>query len=183
MTPASGVTEVVQENAGGIGWPEGATLLAAAIAAIIAVIGYTVQRKVARRTERADLYAKAIGAVEAYLEGPYRIRRKIDDPANWFALSSSLSDAKTAISHHVALLEMHAPVSVQTTYDAFVKAALRDAGPQMTDAWHKNPITSHHDIPLGAGYERAGADAARDKVVEAMSADLRQVGTWWRLTR
>jgi hypothetical protein len=59
----------------GFTWSEGATIIAAALAASIAVIGYTVQRKITRRSERADLYGNAIAAVEAYLEGPYRIRR------------------------------------------------------------------------------------------------------------
>lgn len=180
MSPADTVVQATQDGSG-FGWAEGATILAAAIAALIAVVGYTVQRKIARRSERADLYGKAIGAVEAYLEGPYRIRRKINDSANWFAISNALSDTKTTISHHVALLEMHAPNDVQIAYRAFETAALQEAGPQMTAAWHMPPITTHTAIPLGTGYPRGDASTARQALVAVMAADLDRIATWWRL--
>lgn len=167
----------------GFTWAQGATIIAAALAALIAVVGYTVQRKITRRSERADLYGNAIGAVEAYLEGPYRIRRKIDSPENWFAISSALSDTKTAISHHQALLQMHAPAAVSTAYDRFARAAIVEAGPQMTDAWGTPAIAAAKDVPLGTGYDRTGADTARSTVVTAMAADLNAIGSWWRLRR
>jgi hypothetical protein len=167
----------------GFTWSEGATIIAAALAAVVAVIGYTVQRKIARRSERADLYGNAIAAVEAYLEGPYRIRRKTDDRGNWFAISSALSDAKTAISHHQALLQMHAPAAVSTAYDAFARAAIIEAGPQMTAAWGRPPIAAETDVPLGTGYDRNASDAKRSLMVNAMAADLRAIGAWWRIWR
>lgn len=171
----------------GFGWSDGATIIAAVaaavIAALIAVIGYSVQRKITRRSERADLYGNAIGAVEAYLEGPYRIRRKINDSSNWFALSSGLSDAKTAMSHHRALLEMHAPDDVTSAYKEFVFAAIGEAGPQMTAAWNANPMTSHRDVPLGTGYDRSVSDAKRADLVAVMAEDLKAISSWWRLDR
>jgi hypothetical protein len=165
----------------GFTWSEGATIIAAALAAIIAVVGYTVQRKITRRSERADLYGNAIGAVEAYLEGPYRIRRKTDDLGNWFAISSALSNAKTAISHHQALLEMHAPAAVSAAYTAFAEAAIREAGPQMTAAWGTPPIQAPRDVPLGSGYDRPDSDAKRSAMVTAMAADLEAIGSWRRV--
>jgi pantoate kinase len=167
----------------GFTWSDGATIIAAALAAVIAVAGYTVQRKITRRSERADLYGNAIGAVEAYLEGPYRIRRKTGSPENWFSISSALSDAKTAISHHQALLQMHAPTAVSTAYDQFARAAIVEAGPQMTAAWDTPAIAAATDVPLGTGYDRTGADAARAAMVTAMADDLRAIGSWWRVWR
>jgi len=166
----------------GFGWSQGAVIIAAIIAASIAVIGYTIQRKIARRSERANLYGNAIGAVEAYLEGPYRIRRKTNDPNNWFALSSALSDTKTAISHHQALLEMHAPVRVVTAFKNFAKAAIREAGPQMTAAWGATIASVPTAVPIGARYERTDSDLTRLELVKAMAADLKVIGTWWRVT-
>lgn len=165
----------------GFTWSEGATIIAAVLAAIIAVLGYTIQRKISRRSERADLYGNAIGAVEAYLEGPYRIRRKTSDAGTWFAISSALSDAKTAISQHQALLEMHAPTEVADAFREFANAAIREAGPQMTAAWGTPPIQAPTDVPLGTRYDRTDADAKRTAMVKAMAADLKSVGTWWRL--
>jgi hypothetical protein len=167
----------------GFDWSNGATIIAAFLAAVIAVVGYSIQRKNTRRSERATLYGNAIGAVEAYVEGAYRIRRKTNDPNNWFALSSALSDAKTAISHHHALLEMHAPVDVTAAYKAFADAAIREAGPQMTAAWGTPPTTQPTDVPLGTGYDRTDSDDKRKTLVAAMATDLKAIGTWWRLGR
>lgn len=173
----------------GFDWGDGATIIAAVgaalIAAIIAVIGYSIQRKITRRTEQATLYADAIAAVEAYLEAPYRIRRKINDPANWFAISSAISDAKTAMSHQQALLEMHAPEPVVTSYAAFSRAAIVEAGPQMTAAWAEPVVQDPGQIPLGAGnaYPRTSSDAARATLVAAMAADLMATGSWWQFWR
>lgn len=171
----------------GFGWSDGATIIAAAvaalIAAVIAVIGYSIQRKITRRSERADLYGNAIGAVEEYLEGPYRIRRKIADPANWFTISSALSDAKTAISHHQALIELHAPPPVSRSYRAFANAATAEVGPDMTSAWQAPPLNRPEDVPLGSGYARSKSDLARSELIEVMADDLDAIGTWWRFTK
>lgn len=167
----------------GFTWAEGATIIAAILAAMVAVVGYTIQRKITRRSERADLYGNAIGAIEAYLEGPYRIRRKTAEPDNWFAISSALSDAKTAISHYQALLEMHAPATVFNAYREFANAAIADAGPQMTAAWGTPPVSRPTDVPLRNGYDRTDSDAKRSAMVVAMAADLQAIGSWWRIWR
>ncbi|KZF04498.1 MAG: hypothetical protein WBD41_00720 [Rhodococcus sp. (in: high G+C Gram-positive bacteria)] len=181
---ADHAVECVQSAGAGTDWSGfAATLLAAALAAVVAVVGYIIQRKIARRSERADLYADALGAVEVYLEGPYRIRRKTKDPNNWSALSSALSDCKTAVSHHQALLRLHAPAAVAVAYDQFVNAAQREAGPKMTEAWSTPPLKRPRDVPLGVGYRRSNSDARRAELVDAMSTDLAAIGSWWRLTR
>ncbi|VTU41415.1 hypothetical protein H4P1_00047 (plasmid) [Variovorax sp. PBS-H4] len=154
---------------------------AAILAAIVAIIGYAVQQNAGRRSERATLYGDAIGTVEAYLEAPYRIRRKIDDPNTWFAISSSISDTKASISHYQALLDMHAPASVATAFKNFADTAIREAGPQMTDAWGEPSVTRQTQIPLGQGYPRALSNGAREALVEAMSADLKKL--WFRRIR
>jgi hypothetical protein len=160
----------------GFTWNEGATILAAfgaaAIAAIIAVVGYGRQRKAERRAERATLYGHAITAVEEYLEWPYRIRRRDDTAESRGAITSAISDTKTAISLHQALLEMHAPTAVSDAYNAFVAAAQREAGPQMTAAWKAHPTTAGEQVPLGKAYDRSASDAARAALIVAMKADL-----------
>lgn len=187
MTPQ--IPAPVAVNAGshgffdGFDWSDGAVIIAALVAAGIAVIGYTIQRKIARRSERADLYGNAVGAVEAYLEGPYRIRRKTNDPNNWFALSSALSDTKTSISHHQALLEMQAPDDVVTAFKNFADAAFREAGHQMTAAWGTPIASAPTDVPLGSGYTRTSSDSTRAELVTVMAADLTAISTWWRVNR
>lgn len=181
---ADHAVECVQAAGAGTDWSGfAATLFAATLAAVVAVVGYVIQRKIARRSERADLYADALGAVEAYLEGPYRIRRKTKDTNNWSALSSALSDCKTAVSHHQALLQLHAPAAVAAAYDQFVSTAVREAGPKMTEAWSMPPLKNPRDVPLGVGYSRTDSDARRAELVDVMSADLDAIGSWWRLIR
>ena len=160
----------------GFTWAEGAGILAAwgaaAIAAVIAVIGYSRQRRAQRRSERATLYGRAIAAVEDYLEAPYRIRRRDTTPEARFAITTAISDTKAAISLHQALLEMHAPTVVTDAYDRFVTAARAEAGPQMTEAWNTPLTTKDRQVPLGQAYARAASDAARAELISAMKADL-----------
>jgi hypothetical protein len=160
----------------GFTWTEGTTLLAAfgaaAIAAAIAVIGYGRQRRAERRSQRATLYGHAIAAVEAYLEAPYRIRRKDNTSETRFAITSAISDTKTAISLHQALLELHAPATVSKAYNTFATAAQREAGPQMTEAWNAKPTIEDNQVRLGNAYERTASNSARDALITAMKADL-----------
>jgi hypothetical protein len=153
-----------------------AAVTAATIAATIAVVGYTRQRRAERRAERANLYAQAIAAVEDYLEAPYRIRRKDGTATTRHAITSHISGVKSRISLHQALLELHAPTAVWTAYDAFVKAAQEEAGPQMTDAWHAPRIKADTQVPLGVGYDRTNSNTTRSTVIAAMKADLTKLG-------
>jgi hypothetical protein len=77
-----------------------------------------------------------------------------------------------AISLHQALLEMHAPTAVSDAYNAFVAAAQREAGPQMTAAWNTHPTTADEQVPLGKAYDRSASDAARATLIITMRADL-----------
>ena len=172
----SELIQVLASIFAGFTWNEGATIVAAfgaaAIAAIIAVIGYGRQRRAERRAEQATLYGHAIAAVEDYLEGPYRIRRRDDTAESRFAITSAISNTKTAISLHQALLEMHAPTAVSDAYNAFVAAAQREAGPQMTAAWNTHATTADEQVPLGKAYDRSASDAARAALIITIKADL-----------
>ena len=164
----------------GFGWstagPIIAAVTAATIAATIAVIGYSRQRRAERRAERANLYAQAIAAVEDYLEAPYRIRRKDGTPTTRHAITSHISDVKSRISLHQALLELHAPTVVPTAYNAFVEAAQEEAGPQMTDAWHAPPTKADAQVPLGVAFDRTNSNTSRSTVLATMKADLTKLG-------
>ena len=58
---------------------------------------------------------------------PYRIRRRDTTPEARFAITTAISDTKTAISLHQALLEMHAPTAVTDAYRRFAAAARQEA--------------------------------------------------------
>lgn len=157
-------------------WDHAATLLAAVLGALIAVgvavVGYLTQQAAARRERVAAVYAEALRAVEDYLEGPYRIRRRDGSAEQRAAITTWLSDVKSRHNYFQGLLRLHAPEEVADAYDALVAAAIQDAGPQMTQAWRQPPTRRDPDVPLGAGYGRTRADAAKPRVLAAMKADL-----------
>ena len=84
---------VIVTSDNGFGPAEWATIIAAAIAAIVALAGYALTQAWARRERHARTIAGALAAVESYLEAPYRVRRRpASTPEVRAALTSSLSD-------------------------------------------------------------------------------------------
>lgn len=63
---------------------------------------------------------------------------------------------------------MHAPAEVSTAYDRFARAAIVEAGPQMTAAWGTPAITATTDVPLGTGYNRTDSNTERDTLIALM---------------
>jgi len=149
-----------------------AAVAAALLAAGVAVAGYSVQRKLVRREQRITTYAEALRAVEDYLEAPYVIRRRDGSASARMNLVRHVSDIQSRIAFHRGWLSLHAPVSVCQAYEDFYRASQREAGPQMTDAWTRRPTRRDRDVPMRRPYARPGADAARARVLESMSAEL-----------
>ena len=79
--------------------------------------------KNARRQTLTTLYGDALGAVSGYLEGPYRVLRKDGEASTRFTLTSGISDLKTTIGHHQALMRLHADPVVADAYDHYVAVA------------------------------------------------------------
>lgn len=159
-------------------WDHAATIIAAVgaalIAAVVAVVGYSRQQEAGRRIQHARMYAEALQAVEDYLEGPYRIRRRDGTAVARRQVTEDISRIKSRINFHIAWLTIHAPETVATAYEALVLAAQREAGPQMTAAWRSRPTRHDRDVPLGQPFGRQASDAARAIVLEAMRSDLRR---------
>ncbi len=153
-------------------WSEGATISAALIAAIVVVIGYSRQQRAARRERRATMYAEALRAVEDYLEAPYLIRRRDGSAEARRQITDHISDVQSRINFYTGWLTIHAPTKVTGTYEAFVRAARQDAGPQMTAAWEGKPTRKDRDVPVRQAYDRARAYASRSLVLAAMKDDL-----------
>jgi hypothetical protein len=157
-------------------WTNAATITAgigaALIAALVAVIGYSRQQRAGRRAERATKYAEALQAVVDYLECPYRIRRRDGSAAARLSITETISATKSKINFYLAWLRIDASAEIATAYEDYVRAAQREAGPQMTAAWRTRPTRKDRDVPLGQAYPRDESDAARAKVSAAMKRDL-----------
>ena len=114
------------------------------------------------------MYAGALRAVEDYLEGPYRVRRKDGTPEGRREVTQALSSTQSQIAFHTAWLRIGAPAAVSAAYQELVTTAVNEAGPQMTAAWGLPPTIRDEDVPLGDPYPRTRSDAALGKVKEAM---------------
>ncbi|GGF56152.1 hypothetical protein GCM10011519_32620 [Marmoricola endophyticus] len=159
---------------GGFTWAQVVVLAGALIAAT--GVGATLRANAnsARRQTLTTLYGDALGAVSGYLEGPYRILRKDGETSTRFALTSGMSDVKTSIDHHQALMRLHADPVVADAYDHYVTVAKIEAGAQMHIAWNAPPIKRDTDVNLHNPLPRANTDRALKVVVEMMQAHLRR---------
>lgn len=167
-------TAVAAAGLGDFTWAQLATLLAALIAAAGVALTLLVNAARGRRETLTTLYGDALGAVAEYLEGPYRILRKDGEAATRFAITSKLSDVKTSIDHHQALLRLHADPLVADAYDLYVNTAKAEAGLQMRDAWEAPAVTSDAEVNLGVALPREMSNATRALAVEMMQAQLRR---------
>lgn len=152
---------------------EWATIIAAAIAAVVAVAGYVRTQAWARRERRAKAFADALAAIEDYLEAPYRVRRRqAATPEARTALTSILNDLQARIALHRAWLQVEAP-AVAEAYEALVSAARAEAGTQMTDAWNSAPLANDADMNLKVAYAHPDSDAQRLLAARSMRRNLR----------
>jgi len=152
MTRRALASTVINIGDHGFGPPEWAVILAALIAALVAVAGYALTQAWARRERRAKAFADALAAVEEYLEGPYRVRRRQGStPEIRAALAGALSDLQARIALHRAWLQVEAP-AVAPAYDDLVSTARAEAGTQMADAWNAPPLTSDAEMNLKVAY-------------------------------
>lgn len=175
MTPTSGPAQI---STGGLdgGW---ATVIAAGVAALVAVIGYALTQAAARRERNRRAYGEALAAVMDYLEAPYRVRRRpASDPRTRYEITSAISEIQSRIRLHAAWLAVTSP-RVSRAYNDLVVAARVEAGAHMTAAWSERAFTRDSQMALKIRYEHPQADAARDRCLAAMRRELR----WIRVGR
>lgn len=188
--PGSSTSTASSSAGGGLGdftWTQVVTLAGALMAAAAVVLTLVVNARRARRDALATLNANALGAVADYLEGPYRILRKDGTASTRFAITSKLSDVKSAIDHNQALLRLHAKAVVADAYDDYVRTVSWEAGRQMHDAWNAEPVTTDAGVNLNVKLPHDASSAALARLCEVMQADLHwhwyRPKSWERYTR
>ena len=144
------------------------TLLAAVLAAVVVMIGYSIQKKQAREAEQATVYGEAIRAVHDYLEAPYRVRRRDGGSVARMAITDHVSDVQSRLAYYDTLLRVHAPTDVATAYKTLVATAKKEAGPQMTAAWKARPTRNDREVPMGAKFDQPLSTAALETVIDLM---------------
>jgi hypothetical protein len=138
---------------------------------ITATLTYALSQRAARRERQAKEFAEALAAVEEYAELPYRVRRRRSAEEARHALTEEISQVQSRIAFHQGWLQIEAP-RVATFYDQLVRAAKRQAGVQMKEAWQLPPVTEDAGVNLGAAYSRTEIDRERSRCVAAMRREL-----------
>lgn len=152
----------------GWGWPQNVALIVPIIAALGAVIVWSLGQRARRREQRSKSFAAALASVEAYAEMPYRIRRRPDTLEARPELTEAISAVQADIAWHQAWLELEAP-TVAGPYRALVRAAREQAGAQMRQAWTHPPLHADHEMNLHIAYPREQIDASRVTCLQAMA--------------
>lgn len=119
------------------------TALIAAVAAIIlAVLGPAFTAAAERRLRKREVLAKAVGALAAYREYPYVIRRRDDtDPAaERRRISNEIMAIQRELTEATVWIGAEAP-GLEKAFDAALTDHRRIAGGLMNEAWRAEPAS------------------------------------------
>ena len=136
-------------------------VIGASVGAILSAIATMVFARVNEATNRRrERYADAVQTLVAWIEFPYRVRRRADnDPATLAALANRGHDLQERLAYHQAWIATEHPDLAQT-YAATRAILNRDVGPFISDAWENDPIATPSDMNLGEwGPGKASSDA------------------------
>ena len=152
---------------------------AAVLAGVIAVAGglvsvaltYNLNQRAARRERQTNVFAEALTAIEDYAELPYRILRRPGTAGARHELTEQTSQIQSRIAFHQAWLSIETP-DVARPYEDLVRAAKKQAGNQMKQAWLESAITKDSQVNLGTALPRDEINAAREQCIAAMREAL-----------
>jgi hypothetical protein len=136
------------------------------------------------RRSRRDNHARAIQAVVAYAEMPYRIRRRRHDPDHRSAerarLSDAFSDIQAELASCEALIRADRDLEVRDAYEVLTKTLRATAGEVASDGWKTDPIDADTEMSMPDVYAALEpVRAEREKCEAVMAASTRP---FWRST-
>jgi hypothetical protein len=130
-----------------------APLIAAALAAAAALTGYWMTYRAKRIEAKAESYAKALAAVEAYKQLPYRIRRRTSaDSSTRAELGRLISDVQQEIAFYRRWLLLDSE-KVGLAYDALVRRVYKVGSDLRREAWAENPAESDGAMTFKGTFE------------------------------
>lgn len=126
------------------------------------------------RRRRRDNHARAIAAVVAYGEMPFRIRRRRAETEHRSHERSRLSDAFTAIQGELAcceaLVRADRDVDVRDAYEQLVRILRATAGKLASEAWNTAPIDADTAMGLPDVFDRPAPVRDGQQQCEAVMA-------------
>lgn len=144
-------------------WVESVVVPIAVALVTSGVVVYVLQRRDAARSRRRDGYAEAVSAVVAWIEYPFRVRRRTSDDAE--TLTRLAGDAHL-LQERLAYSLAWIAADNASTYDSYaelVESAKAEMGPLVKNAWDLPPVTCAGDMNLD-GWAAAEAAASNDEV-------------------
>ena len=153
---------------------------AAAIAAVVSVMGFMLNQSWSRRDRRAKSFADAMAALTRWEQVPFTIwRRPSSSPEVRSILGKEITECYAGVTYHIALLRLESPL----VGDAYVllNNTLQQAKNDNQDrAWGSPLLTSDQDMTTDPPFEFVNAKPERDLCRLAMQRDL---ALWRRFTR
>lgn len=149
------------------------------VTATLAVNGHRDERRL-----RRDNHARAIEAVVAYSEMPYRIRRRRHESEHASSERTRLSDAFSDIQGELAscqaLIRADRDLEIRDAYEDLVATLRQTAGALARDAWSQPAVADDEDMNMPDVFEAlAPVREEQEKCETLMAASTRP---WTRST-
>jgi hypothetical protein len=132
--------------------------LVPAAAAVLALFGVLLTLVIngirAERQRRRELHARALAAITAYGEMPYRIRRRPAGAEHRARLSDELSLVKAEVDTCQVLLAADGDEKLSDAYDELYAVARRTVGKEAHDAWATPVVEDDAEMNQGDLYRR-----------------------------
>jgi hypothetical protein len=143
------------------------TIGAAAIALAGVAVTLVLNGARAERQRRRDLHARALAAIIAYGEMPYRIQRRAPGAENRARLSDELSRTKAELDTCQVLLAADGDERLSDAFDDLYSLGRRSVGKTAHDAWNAPVIQSDAEMNQGELYQQLSEfNTARDQFAD-----------------
>jgi hypothetical protein len=158
---------------------------AAAIALLGVVATLWINGSRTERQRRRDLHARALAAIMAYGEMPYRIRRRAPGPDSRATLSDDLSKVKAEVDVCQVLLAADGNEKLSDAFDELYSVSRETVGKAAHDAWEKPVLECDEAMNMGPLFRQlAPFNLARDQFANDLRrATLPRRKRLWRWTR
>ena len=146
-------------------------LVVGILAAVVAILSYTITNAMNRTERRSKTYADAMLALVQFQNLPFRIRRRSDSSdATRTVVGHRIRDVQEALFYHTVLLRLDSP-SVGTAFAVLVEKTREKGVRYRHDAWTSPPATSDADMSLVISYDYENKEEL-DECIDLMQGEL-----------
>lgn len=168
--------------AGAVGTAVKSVVVPVVVAALTAAATLLLTRASEAANRRRDRYAGAVETLVAWIEFPYRVRRRTsDDPATLAELAARGHDLQERMACHQTWIATEYP-ALADQYDHTRATVTSAVAPAVAEAWTLKPISAAHDMNLGDWGPAAACGDAMAALQHAIENrfGVRRVAAWLR---